>query len=183
MAKIGLKNIRYAVLDVSDDSYGTPASAGKGVSCSVSVNSNDAKLFADDALAESDSTFSSANVSMVIDDDRLDVLAALLGRTPDGTTGEVVRKADDIAPYVGLGRVVTKIVDGSKKYKAEFVCKVKFKEPNQEEATKGDGVEFNTVTLEGDASTLSDGLTWSKTNSFDTLAEANTYLDTCFGVA
>jgi len=181
MAKTGLQGIRYAVL--TGDVYGTPASAGKGVKCSVSVKNNDAKLYADNALAESDSTFSSASVSMEVDDDRADVLATLLGRTPDAVTDEVVRKANDIAPYVGLGRVITKIVGGVAKYKAEFICKVKFKEPNQEESTKSDSVTFGTVTLEGDASTISDGLTWSKTNTFDTLAEAVDYLDTCFGVA
>jgi hypothetical protein len=119
---------------------------------------------------------------MEVDDDRQDVLAVLLGRTPDAVTGEIVRNSDDIAPYVGLGRVITKIVGGVQKYKAEFICKVKFKEPNQEETTKADSVTFGTVTLEGDASTFADG-TWSKTNTFDTLAEATDYLDTCFGVA
>ena len=58
MAKIGLKGIRYAVLDADEAGYGTPATIGKGVKCSVSVKNNDAKLFADDALAESDTTFS-----------------------------------------------------------------------------------------------------------------------------
>lgn len=183
MAKIGLKNLRYAVItDVATDTYGTPASAGKAVSVSVAPNLADAKLYADDALTESDSTFISAVVTAVVDDDRMDVLADLLGRTPDETTGEVVRKSDDVAPYVGLGRVITKIVNGARVYKAEFLCKVKFKEPSQENNTKADTVEFGTVSIEGDASTLSDGLTWSKTNEFETLAEANTYLDTCFGV-
>lgn len=181
MAKIGLSSIRYAVLDAVAETYGTPATMGKGVSCSVSVNNNDAKLYADDALAESDSSFNSATVSVTVDDDNTTVLSALLGRTPDGVTGEVVRSADDVAPYVGMGRVVTKMVNGALKYKAEFIAKVKFKEPNQEESTKGDSVEFNTTTIEGDASTLSDG-SWSKYNTFDTKAEAVAYLDDCFGV-
>lgn len=180
MAQIGLKAIRYAVLDASED-YGTPATIGKAVSCSVSVNNSDAKLYADDALAESDTTFTSATVNLVVADDDLPTLATLLGRTPDATTGEVVRNNDDVAPYVGLGRVVPKIVNGARKYKAEFLAKVKFKEPNQEDATKGESVEFKTVTLEGDASTLTTGA-WSKTNSFDTEAEAVAYLDDCFGV-
>lgn len=180
MAKVGLRGIRYAVLDTADETYGTPASIGKGVSCSVSVNNNDAKLYADDALAESDSTFSSATVSLTIDDDRPAVISAILGRTAE-VDGEIVRASDDVAPYVGLGRIVTKMVDGAYKYKAEFIAKVKFKEPSQEENTKGDSVEFGTVTLEGDASTLSTGQ-WSKTNTFETVAEAVTYLDTCFGV-
>lgn len=179
MAKVGLKGLRYAVLDTDDESYGTPASMGKGVSASVSVNNNDAKLYADDALAESDSTFSSASVSVTVDDDRTDVLAVLLGHTL--TSGEIVRNASDTAPYVGLGRIVTKIVDNVRSYKVEFIAKVKFKEPNQEENTKGDAVEFGTTTIEGDASTLSTGV-WSKTKTFTTVADAEDYLDACFGV-
>lgn len=180
MAKIGLKGIRYAVLDTEDDSYGTPATIGKGVKCSVSVKNNDAKLYADDALAESDSTFSSASVTLEIDDDRPAVIGALLGRTVS-VDGEIVRTASDIAPYVGLGRIVTKMVDGAYAYKAEFIAKVKFKEPNQEESTKGDAVAFGTVSLEGDASTIATGQ-WSKTNTFTALADAVEYLDTCFGI-
>ena len=55
MAKIGLNNFRYAILTEASD--GTPTYDGakkpaKAISCSVSITNNDAKLFADDALAE-----------------------------------------------------------------------------------------------------------------------------------
>ena len=184
MAKTGLKGIRYAILDIEDGTYGTPASLGKGVSASVSVNNVDAKLYADDALAESDSSFSSAGVSITVDDSRdATVLAILLGHTV-GTgeqAGEVIRNAGDVAPYVGLGRIVTKVVNNVKAYKVEFLTKVKFKEPNQEDATKGDSVEFKTTTIEGDASVNASGV-WSKAKEFATEADAVEYLDACFGV-
>lgn len=180
MAKVGLKGLRYAVLDTEDGTYGTPASLGKGVSASVSVNSQDASLYADDALAESDSSFVNADVSVAVDDDRAPtVLAILLGHTV--ATGEVVRNAGDTAPYVGLGRIVTKVVNNVKAFKVEFLCKVKFKEPNQEENTKGDSVEFGTTTIEGTASSLESGL-WSKTKEFATEELAVAYLDACFGI-
>jgi phi13 family phage major tail protein len=180
MAKTGLKGLRYAVLDLGDGTYGTPASLGKGVSASVSVNSTDAKLYADDALAESDSSFSSATVSVTVDDSRdATVLAPLLGHTVTAT--EVIRNGGDVAPYVGLGRIVTKVVDNVKAYKVEFLTKVKFKEPNQEEATRGDSVEFGTTTIEGDASVNATGV-WSKAKEFATVELAEEYLDACFGV-
>jgi len=180
MAQIGLKAIRYAV-QAGDESYGTPASIGKAVSCSVAVNNSDAKLYADDALVESDSAFVNATVSLVIADDDIVTMATILGRTPDETTGEVIRSANDVAPYVGLGRVIPKMINGVRKYKAEFLAKVKFKEPSQDDATKGESVEFKTVSLEGDSSSLADG-SWSKTLTFDTEALAVSYLDDCFGV-
>lgn len=180
MAKVGLKNLVYAVLDLEDGTYGTPASLGKAVSSSVSPNSADAKLYADDALAESDSTFVSASVTLEVDDARdATVLAPLLGHTV--TTGEVIRNANDVAPYIGLGRIVPKVVDNVKAYKVEFLVKVKFQEPTQEEGTKGDNVEFKTTSIEGEASAISSGV-WSKGKEFTTEAEAQEYLDTCFGV-
>ena len=113
MAKIGLTNFRYSVLTEAAD--GTPSYDGaktpaKAVSCSVSVENNDAKLFADDTIAESDTSFAGGTVTMGIDEDDLETMAALLGHTI--TDGEMVRKTTDTAPYVGLGRVVTKMVGG-----------------------------------------------------------------------
>lgn len=180
MAKVGLRGLTYAVIDESGD-YGTPASMGKGVSASVSTNNADAKLYADDALAESDSSFISAAVSMTIDDDRATVMAALLGHTYNSTNEEIVRNVDDVAPYVGLGRIIKKVVSNVPKYKVEFLKRVKFTEPSQEENTKSDSVEFGTTAIEGVAYADDNG-EWSKTATFATVAEAQTYLNTCFGV-
>lgn len=178
MAKIGLKGIRYAILK-DDGTYEAPKSFGKGVSATVTPSSSEAKLYADDALAESDSTFGSATVSLTVDDDRDAVFGELLGHTV--TDGELIRNVNDIAPYVGLGRIVTKIVGNVRAFKVEFIAKVKFKEPSQENNTKGESVEFSTSTIEGDASSPEGG-NWSKSKTFETEAEAVAYVDACFGV-
>ena len=57
MAKIGLTNLWYGKLTEGVD--GTPTydgahSFGKAISCSVEVTNNEAMLYADDTLAESD---------------------------------------------------------------------------------------------------------------------------------
>lgn len=178
MAKIGLNNFRYGILTEGED--GTPSYDGakklrKAISCNVEVTNNEAELYADDVLAESDKSFSSATVTAGIDDDDMELLASLLGHTYSEETG-MVRKTDDIAPYVGFGRVITKMVDGKYQYKVEFLYKVKFAEPSQEDTTKGDSVEFGTVELEGTASALANG-EWSVSKVFDTKAEAITYLE------
>lgn len=183
MAKIGLTNFRYSVLTEAAD--GTPSYAGaikpaKAVSCSVSVENNDAKLFADDALAESDTSFAGGSVTMGIDEDDLTTMAALLGHTI--TEGEMVRNADDAAPYVGLGRVVTKMVGGAYKYKVEILYKVKFAEPSQENNTKGESVEFGTTEIEGTIAALANG-DWSKAKQFDTKEAAIEYLEAAFASA
>ena len=183
MATIGLNNFRYSKLTESSDGKATYDGAhkpGKAVSCKVSVTNNDATLYADDGLAESDYSFNNATVTMGIDEDDQQTMADLLGHkvTPgdDEASGEIVRNSNDVAPYVGLGRVITKVVNGVYKYKVEFLYKVKFSEPSQEDKTKGDKVDFSTVELEGVASALANG-DWSKAKTFDTKQEAITYLE------
>lgn len=57
--------------------------------------------------------------------------------------------------------------------------KVKFAEPSQDNATKGESVEFGTYELTGDVSALANG-DWSKSQVFATRAEAVTYLEGLF---
>lgn len=183
MAKIGLDNFRYAPLTENSDgtaTYGVAKKPGKAITCNVSITNNDAKLFADNGLAESDTSFQSGNVTMGIDDDDLQTQADLLGHTI--TEGVIVRNANDAAPYVGIGRIVTKMVNGVKKYKVEFLNKVKFGEPSQEDSTKGESVEFGTVELEGTIATLANG-DWSKAKTFDDKTAAVTYLESLFTVS
>ena len=179
MAKIGLNNFRYSKLTESET--GTAAYAGakkpaRAVSCKVSVSTSSASLYADDVLAESDTSFNNGTVTIGIDEEDNATMADLLGHTLAEEGGEMVRNANDVAPYVGLGRVIVKMVNGARKYKVEFLCKVKFSEPSQDDKTKGENVEFTTSELEGTVSTLADG-TWSKTKTFDTQADAIKYLE------
>lgn len=180
MAKIGLQNFLFGILTETAGgtaSYGVAQKPGKAVSCNVSISTNSATLYADDGLAESDTSFQSGTVSMELDNADLNTQAALLGHTV--SNGVMTRNATDTAPYVGLGRVITKMVNGAYKYKVEFLKKVKFSEPSQENSTKGESVEFGTTTLEGIVSTLANG-DWSDAKVFDTMAEAQTYLNSLF---
>ena len=173
MAKIGLTNIWWGKLTEASDgspSYDGAKSFGKAVSCKVSVTNNDATLYAEDALAESDKSFNSASVTLGVADDDDTVFAPILGHTVkdvDSGKGEMVRNANDVAPYIGLGRVITKMVNGSLKYKGEFLYKVKFSEPSQEDQTKGEKVDFKTPEIEGSAASLANG-NWSAAQTFDT---------------
>lgn len=181
MAKIGLTNFRYAKLTEAAD--GTPSYDGahtpaKAVSCSVSVDNNDAKLYADDTIAESDTSFAGGTVTMGIDEDDLQTMATLLGHTI--ADGVLTRSTTDAAPYVGLGRIVTKMVNGVYYYKVEILYKVKFSEPSQENTTKGENVEFGTTEIEGTIAALANGK-WSVAKQFDTKAAAVSYLETALG--
>lgn len=174
MAQIGLTNLWYGLLTEAEDgtpSYAGAKSFGKAVSAKVDVSTNDATLYADDVLAESDKSFQSAKVTLGVADDDMTIFAEILGHKVAESGGEMVRSADDAAPWVGLGRVVTKMVNGKHVYKGEFLYKVRFAEPSQEDNTKGESVDFSTPEIEGTAATLANG-DWSAAQVFDTKSAA-----------
>ncbi len=180
MAKIGLKNFLFGVLTEDSDgtpTYGVAHKPAKAISCQVNITNNSAKLFADDALAESDTSFQSGTVTLGIDEENDEMLSILLGHAY--ADGMIVRGSNDVAPYVGLGRIITKVVNGVYKYKVEFLHKVKFSEPSQDNTTKGENLEFGTSTIEGQVATLADG-TWSLAKTFNAFDDAYAFLESMF---
>lgn len=179
MANIGLSNIWFSNLteDANGGAHYNGASyLGKAVSAEVSITNNEAKLYGDDALAESDTSFASGTITLTTTDDDDTVFAPLLGHSIDAS-GEVIKTSSDTAPNVGIGRIVTKMVNGAYKYKVEFLYKVKFSEPSKSEQTKNDSVEFSTPSIEGIIASLGDtNGTWSKSKIFASKADALTYL-------
>lgn len=179
MANIGLTNIWFSNLTEAADgtaTYDGAKNLGKAVSCSVSITNNEAKLYGDDTLAESDTSFSSGTITLGVTDDDETIFAPLLGHSIDAS-GEVIKASTDSAPYVGVGRIVTKMVNGAYKYKVEFLHKCKFSEPSKDENTKGESIEFSTPSVEGVIASLGDiNGTWSKSKTFNTKSDALTYL-------
>lgn len=182
MAKIGLNNFRYAILTEAQDgtpSYGGALTPAKAISCNVEISNNDATLYADDSLAESDTSFNNGTVTIGIDKYDNTTMANLLGHTIN-ENGELIRKTTDVAPYVGLARVITEMVNNVLQYRVELLYKCKFSEPSQEDNTKGESVEFNTFEIEGTVNALANG-DWSKTKTFTTKADAIAYIEAQFG--
>ena len=184
MALIGLTNFWYSKLTEAAD--GTPSfdgahSFGKAVSCSVSITNNSAELYADDALAESDTSFQSGKVTLGVDDDREATFADILGHsiTEDG---EVTYNTNDVAPWIALARIVTKMVNNVTLYKVKVLYKVKFAEPSEDENTKGESVEFATPSIEGKIATLANG-EWKTAKTFSTKAEALAFINSLFSSA
>lgn len=182
MAKIGLNNLKWGVLSEVGETatYGAMQSLGKAVSANVSITNNSAVLYADDAIAETDNTFSNGTITLTVDDDGDTVFAPLLGHEIDSNTGEMIRNKNDEPPYVGVGRIINKMKNGTRLYKVEFLSKVKFAEPSQESNTHGETTEFGTQQIEGTIATLENGM-WSKTKTFTTHSDALSYLASCFG--
>lgn len=180
MAKIGLSNLIWSRLTEGSD--GTPTydgakTLGKAVSANVSITNNSATLYADNVLAESDTSFQSGTITCGVDEDADSTFAPLLGHTI--TEGVVVKKSTDVAPFVGVGRIITKMVSGVLYYKAEVLFKVKFAEPSQDDQTKGESIEFSTSEIEGTIATLADGK-WSTSQTFTTKANALAFIQGLF---
>ena len=180
MAKIGVSNLIWSKL--TEASNGTPSydgakSLGKAVSANVSITNNSATLYADNVLAESDTSFQSGTITCGVDEDADATFAPLLGH--EITEGVVVKKSTDVSPYVGVGRIITKMVSGVLYYKAEVLFKVKFAEPSQDDTTKGESIEFNTSEIEGTIATLADGK-WCTSQTFTTKANALAFIQGLF---
>ena len=189
MAKIGLKYPVYspATEEGSSISYGTGAVLAKAISANVSIENNDVKLYADDAVAESDNSFASGTITIGIDDLYDTAKVALLdyieGDTVDAATGAKELSVGTASPaYVGFG-FYGKVVRNKVPYwRAIWLKKVQFTEPSDELATKGESVEFGTPELEGTIMLAADGK-WKEEGTFSTEAGAKAWLDGKCGLA
>lgn len=178
MAKIGLNNFRYAIATVATNgaiTYGTAKKPAKAISFDFEPTVSDAKLYADDGLAEADSTVTGGNVTMGIDREDAQTQCDLLGHEL-GEDNEIVDNVNDVAPYVGVGRVTKLMVDGVLKYRGTVLALVKFSEPSESDQTQGENVEFSTSELSGVMVIPVDG-NWRYRKTFDTQAEAISYIE------
>ena len=179
MASIGLKNFKYAKLNEDGKTYGEIKTLAGAIESKVTLDLSEASLYANDTLKEQVSLFTSGTLTAGIDDDDDSIFAELLGKTVDEQTGVVTSNTEDLPIYVGFGHIVSKIVNGEKKYKVEFFPKVKFKPFIPDSKTKGDSLEFTTPSVEATIFENDNG-DWEKHSVCDTESEANTLLESFF---
>ena len=184
MARIGFKKAKYN--KIAGNTYATLTASAvpefeKVVDEKFAPEYNSAELYANDGLAESDYSFKKGTLTLTVADDNDELCAELLGNTDD--EGEVTSNVNDVAPEFGYGHIIPKMVGGVKKFKVEFFPRVKFTKVTGDNKTRGENVEFGTTSIEGTVfplETAINGLAvgdWEKHQTFDTLAEAETYLN------
>ena len=186
MARTGYKKAKYNKMDTA----GKYAAITEKVPCLTRVidekfapEYNSAELYADDSLAESDYSFKKGSLSITVADDEDERDAFLMGNTVED--GEVTKTVDDSAPEIGYGHIVTKMINGARKYKVEFFPRVKFTKITTDAKTRGESAEFGTTAVEATVYPLQGNFngmkagTWEKHQTFDTEAEAENYLDAC----
>lgn len=148
MATIGLDKLYYAPITEDangNETYGTPVQLAKAISAELSIELNEATLYADDGQAEAVKEFKSGTISLGIDDLGNEKAAALVGATVDAN-GVLISSGEDVSQYVAIG-FRAKRANG--KYKYFWLYRVLFGIPATSLATKGDSITFSTPTIEG----------------------------------
>lgn len=148
MATIGLDKLFYAKITESvngDETYGTPKVLAKAIKADLSIDLNEATLFADDAAADIVKEFKSGKLSLGIDDIGLEVAEDLTGSSVDDN-GVLVSAGEDTATPVAIAFRARK---ANGKYRYFWLYRVKFGSPATNLQTKGDSISFQTPTIEG----------------------------------
>lgn len=174
MAKIGLRNIVYKTTTAGKE-------LAKAVQADINITVNEANFYADDSISERDRSFQSGELSLQIDDFNDVHQVELLGHTKVGETDEIASGVDDTPPFVGVGFYAVKKVNNVRKYRAIWLPKVQFSEPSDTNQTKGQTIAFSAHEITGTIF-VDDTGNWKYEQTFDTVAEAVTYLNSKAGI-
>lgn len=144
MATIGLDKLFYANIEEDElgyETYGEPQVLAKAMTADLTVELNEAVLYADDGAAEVVKEFKSGTLSLGVDDIGAPVASDLTGTTIDAN-GVVISTSEDGGKPVAVGFRAKR---SNGKYRYFWLYRVKFGIP----ATKGDSITFSTPTIEG----------------------------------
>lgn len=148
MATIGLDKLYYSKITEDgqgNETYATPEILAKAMTADLSIELNEATLYADDGAAEVVKEFKSGTLSLGIDDIGAGVASDLTGSAIDAN-GVVISASEDGGDPVAVGFRAKK---SNGKYRYYWLYRVKFGIPATNLATKGDSITFSTPTIEG----------------------------------
>lgn len=190
MATIGLSKPHYAVYSAGSGtpSYASGGVMGKATQADIEIEtSEDNNLYADNAIAETDRSFAGGTLTLSTDDLSQEVSKAILGLTEQslseitGVTDEDVKELvyDDTqqTPYLGVGFIVKKKVNGVYKWRAVVLTKVMFAVPSDSATTQGESIEWQVPELS--ATIMRDDSAthmWKREATFTTEAQAEAYI-------
>lgn len=148
MAQIGLKNLFYALITedaFGNETYGTPVRLAKAITAEMSINSNDATLYADDGADVVFRDFINGTITLGVNDLGNAVAAQLLGGSID-SNGALVSTGEDVPPPVAIGFQSRSARGGDRYF---WLYRATFAIPNESLNTKGESIEFSTPSIEG----------------------------------
>lgn len=148
--RIGCDNLVYAVMTKEDTPetpavYDNPTSAPGVMSIGVNPNASQETLFADDGPMESASTLGKIDVEIKKNELSTQNKADLLGHQIDAKGG-IIYGDTDVPPYVAIG---FRTLKSNGKYRYYWLYKGKFTDPEEQNETKGDSINFQSDTIKG----------------------------------
>lgn len=148
MATVGLDRLYYATITedaMGNETYGTPVILAKAMTAGLAVELAEATLYADDGAAEIIKEFRNGTLSLGIDDIGVSVAEYLTGAQLDANNVLISTSEDGGSP-VAIGFRAKK---ANGKYRYFWLYRVKFGVPSTDLETKGEGIAFQTPTIEG----------------------------------
>lgn len=197
MATIGLSKPYYAIYAETGGvvSYSDGAVMGKATEANIAIETTeDNNLYGDNGLAETDRRFTNGSLTLSTTDLSQEVSKAILGLTEQAITGvdgvtdtsvkELVYDDTQVTPYLGVGFIIKKKVNGAYKWRGVVLPKVMFSVPEDAATTQGESIEWQTPELTG-AIMRDDSAThmWKREATFTTEAQAEAYIKARLGIA
>lgn len=182
MPSVGLKHIVMAKLS---EVTGVPVYTegiifAEAMKVDTKWDKSDASVRSDDRLSDVDTSVTGGKQSLEVNDIILAKQAYALGHSYTEADG-LIEAEGDIAPYVGHGYYGKSILNGVKSYKAIWIYKTQFAQPDDSMETKGEKPKFVTPKIEG---TIMEAVNsrFRNIKEFPTEAEAIAWLDGMAGV-
>lgn len=149
MASIGLSRPIIALYKVEGSTvrYSDVTVVGKATKLDMELEDQDGNiLYGDNGPAESDNKFGGGNITLGTTELSPDAMAKTLGTTTEilGEVNWTVFNDDQETPYVGLGAVAKKQIDGKTKWAAIVYPKIQFKNFGEALVTQGESIEWQT---------------------------------------
>ena len=148
MATIGLDSLYYSKITenaTGDETYGAPTKLAKAIEAEVSVELNEAILYADDGTDTVIKEFKSGTITLGVNDIGADAAKDLTGAVVD-SNGVLVSTGEDEPTPVAIG-FRAKTANG--RYRYFWLYRVLFGIPGTTLKTKGESIEFQTPSIEG----------------------------------
>lgn len=147
---IGLSDLHYTTIVSSattvETAFANPIKRlAKAIEASITPNTSNAVLYADDGAAETASSEGETEISLTIDKLLNEIYAELLGKEVN-SDGVVVDSSGDVAPNVALAFRSQK---SNGKYRYFWFYKGTFQLPEESYQTKGESIEYNTPSITG----------------------------------
>lgn len=148
--RIGCDNLVYAIQITEDTAttapeYTAPKAAPGVMSININPNASQETLFADDGPMETATTLGKIDVEIKKNELTTENKADLLGHTID-SDGGLVYGDSDVPPFVAIG---FRSLKSNGNYRYVWLYKGKFTDPEDNNETKGDGINFQADTIKG----------------------------------